>query len=161
MTQKHFLEELYADTFTFNDLAGNTNKLSLTDIKNQIKLIVEETTELKDAADVNDPVEVLDAVVDLYFVLNGLTSKLISLGFDVPKACKQTSDNNLSKFPVSEQVAINSIPFYKEKGVDPRYEFNESHQRYIIKDHNNKVKKPLGYVENDLSNCVPEGFDKF
>lgn len=162
MTTKYWLEEAYNDNFVFNDLAGNTSKLTLKDIDNQTKLILEEANELKDAVAANDPVEVLDAVIDLYVVLDGLTSKLVSLGFDVSTALKQTIQNNLSKFPSDEYIAIESQSAYDlHDNIKVDINYNDSHQRWVIKDQNGKVRKPVGFVGNDLSNCLPTGFDKF
>lgn len=161
MNQKYWLEASYNDVFVFNDLAGNTNKLSLTDIKNQTRLILEEAQEIMDGVNNNDPVEVLDGVSDLYVVLNGLTSKLVSLGFDVSTALKQTNENNLSKFPSSEVIAKDTVAMYKAQNVETTYSINHSHGRYVIKDANGKVRKPIGFVSNDLSNCLPEGVDRF
>lgn len=161
LPNKYWLEEAYNDNFVFNDLAGNTNKLSLKDIDNQTKLIEEETKELREAVNSNDPVEVLDAVVDLYVVLDGLTSKLVALGFDVSTALKQTIENNLSKFPTTENTVKATVDAYAADDIQTTVSFNESHQRFAIKDQNGKIRKPVGFVSNDLSNCVPENFVKF
>jgi hypothetical protein len=159
---KYMLDDLYNDTFIFNDLAGNTSKLSLNDVKNQLLLIQEEVAEIAHAVDTNNPIELLDGVVDTYYVLNGLTSKLIALGFDVSTALKQTAENNLSKFPSDEYIAIESQSAYDlHDNIKVDINYNDSHQRWVIKDQNGKVRKPVGFVGNDLSNCLPSGFDKF
>lgn len=159
---KYWLEQAYNDTFKFNDLAGNTNRLSLADIRSQAKLILEEIMELIDkGVDNNDPVELLDGVVDGYVTLDGMTSKLISLGFDVSKGLKQTTENNMSKFPTSEETAIATVEYYRTQGIKTTATFNASHGRWVIRDENGKIRKPVGFVSNDLSNCVPDVFRKF
>lgn len=158
MNQKYWLEESYKDVFNFNDLAENTDKLRLENIKNQVRLILEEAHEIMDGVNNNDPVEILDGVADLYVVLNGLTSKLVALGFNVSGALQQTNENNLSKFPASEVIAKDTVEMYRAQNIETTYAFNEVHGRYVIKDTNGKVRKPVGFVSNDLSNCLPEGF---
>lgn len=159
--ETYWIDNLYNDTFTFNDLAGNTTRLSLRDIKSQTKLIIEETNELNDAVEANDPVKVLDGVTDILVVVSGLASKLLALGFDVSTAFEQTAKNNLSKFPRSEKTAISTVDAFKQQGIETTAEYNASHDRWVIRDENGKVRKPIGFVSNDLSNCIPEGFTKF
>lgn len=161
MQEKYWLEASYNDTFVFNDLAGNTLKLAHKDIENQTRLILEEAKELDDAVVANDPVEVLDAVVDLYVVLGGLTAKLVALGFDVSGALKETALNNLSKFPVHENTAVATVNAYEADGVQTQATHNASHGRWVIKDANGKVRKPVGFVSNNLSDFVPEDFEAF
>lgn len=159
MTNKYNLADLYEDTYVFNDLAGNTQKVSFADMKNQHKLILEEIGEITEAFDENDPVELLDGVVDSFVVLSGLASKLESLGFDVSKALAQTAENNLSKFPQSEKVAMDTVDMYDAKGIKTMATFNQLYNAWVITDENGKVRKPTTFVDNDLSNCVPAGFE--
>ncbi len=161
MTNKYWMDDSYRDNAMFNEIAGNHVKLSLKDLFNQEKLIAEEAKELKEALDENNPVEVLDAIIDLYVVLDGFATKLEAVGFDISTGLKQTIENNMSKFPDSKEVADKTVEYYSQQGITTFTEYNEKYDRWIIKDTNGKIRKPYGFVSNDLSNCVPEGFTKF
>lgn len=155
----YWLDDLYLDTAVFNDIAGNTDKLTLQDFKNQAALITEEARELVEALDANDPVEVLDAAVDIAVVLSGLISKLVSLGFDVSEAMEATAENNLSKFPstIMSHLIDDTRVKYELKGVTTDLTVKDG--RYIFKNIlTGKVLKPSNYVDNDLSKFVPVGF---
>lgn len=159
----YWLDDLYMDTALFNDIAGNTTKVTLRDLKNQAALIVEETNEMVQAIDDNNPVEVLDAAVDIAVVLSGLISKLASLGFNVSEAMEATAVNNLSKFPASI-VGLSLVEAtaakYADKGVAVETEVKDG--RMIFKNAlTGKVLKPSNYVDNNLSKYVPEGFVGF
>lgn len=161
MTNKYWMNDSYRDNAMFNEIAGNHVKVSLKDLLTQEKLIAEEAKELKDAIDENNPVEVLDAVVDLYVVLDGMATKLEALGFDLSTALKQTIENNMSKFPSEQKIVEDTIDAFDKQGIKTTGELNTKFNRWVIKDQNGKVRKPVGFVSNDLSNCVPEGFTKF
>lgn len=151
----------YTENAMFNEIAGNDVRLSLNDLFNQERLIAEEAKELKDALIDNDPVEVLDAIIDLRVVIDGFATKLEAVGFDISTGLKQTIENNMSKFPDSKEVADKTVEYYSQQGITTFTEYNEKYDRWIIKDTNGKIRKPYGFVSNDLSNCVPEGFTKF
>ncbi len=161
MENVYWMNESYRDNAMFNEVAGNDKKLSMTALLNQEKLIAEEAKELKDALTENNPVKVLDGVVDLYVVLDGFATKLEALGFDISTALKQTIENNMSKFPSSKEVAEQTVDHYAKQGVTTTMEYNEKYGRWVIKDTNGKIRKPVGFVSNDLSNCLPEGFSEF
>ena len=152
--------DLYDETFAFNEIAGNSGKLDKDALNAQLKLIKEEVKELDDAINIdNNPVEMLDAVIDTYVVLNGFASKLAALGFDLHKAAEITAKNNLSKFPELESDAKITVERLKETGVDAQYEFNPHYEVYRIVDSNGKIRKPVvGYEKNDLTACVPKDY---
>lgn len=155
------MNESYRDNAMFNEIAGNDVRLSLNDLFNQERLIAEEAKELKDALIDNDPVEVLDAIVDLYVVIDGFATKLEALGFDISTALKQTIENNMSKFPADQQIVEDTIDAFDKQGIKTTGEFNTKFNRWVIKDQHGKIRKPIGFVPNDLSNCVPEGLTEF
>lgn len=156
--QKYFLDECYEDVYLFNDIAGNTSRTSLQDLKNQFALIKEETEELQVALDEQDKVEILDAVCDLYVVLNGFTSKLIALGYDVSGALKETCQNNLSKFPeFSDDVLKETIDKYQKKDIYLDVAVREDNRVVFRNAATGKIVKPSNYVSNDLSKFIPKG----
>ena len=68
----------------------------------------------------------------------------------------RVASNNLTKMPFDLETAIATVEYYKQQGIECKYEYNETYDRYVIRDQNNKVRKPLGYVSVDLSDCVPK-----
>lgn len=154
------LENFVDDCYRFNQVAGKHNKVSLQDIRKQCELIKEEAQETMDAASLNNPTEVLDGVVDVLVTAFGLLQKLQEAGFDVSTALEDTAINNMTKYPLQETTARMTVDYYARKGEDVQVSFDEVSELYVIKNKNGKVMKPVGFVPNDLSGCVPEEFKK-
>ena len=152
------LEELYDSVVTFNQLANTSSKKK--DIINQLKLIKEEVNELEEAITNNDAVKTLDGVIDILYVTLGELYKLESLGIDVEGAIQQVCDDNATKFPSSEQEAKDTVLYYENQGVKALYNFNKVYGRYVIKDSNQKVRKPINFIPTDLSDYVPDKLKK-
>lgn len=167
----YWLDDAYADVFQFNDIAGNTGKVSVNDLYNQFKLIREEYIELRDeiqtvvstvyegigvpiAADCINKENLLGETIDMFVVLAGFMSKLQSLGFDVSKALQKTNESNLSKFPsIDHQVITDTYQKYTDKGVDVEVQYKDD--KMIFKNKTTgKVLKPSSFVAKDLSDCV-------
>ena len=142
-------------TKQFNLLAGNETKLTAEDMRNQFKYIFEEVKEIEEALDKDDAVKLVDGVIDSFVTLFGLASKLETLWVDMTRAARETCANNLSKFPVSEEVAYATANKLAREGDVCSVVYNPEFSRYAILDQNNKVRKPIGFVSNDLSGCVP------
>jgi NTP pyrophosphatase (non-canonical NTP hydrolase) len=151
------MQDYMEDIYNFNELSGQADKLDKVNIENQIKLIEEEVKELRDAFTENDAVEVVDAVADILFVVIGLQQKLELLGCDMSLAYSIVAANNESKFPDNPQEAELTLDHYKEKGIECKVEFNNKYGRFIIKDENNKVRKPIYFKPCNLTDTVPAG----
>jgi hypothetical protein len=150
------ISDFQMDCYAFNQIANKHNLTTLKDITQQYKLILEEVTELKDKGiDSNDPLEVLDAVLDTMVTALGLLQKLEYLGVDVNKAMRDTAENNLTKYPSKELTAIQTAQKYEEDGIPVQVEFNSDYELFVIKNWNDKVMKPIDFESNDLSNCIP------
>lgn len=162
---QYSFQDFASDCYLFNELAGKDTKCSFTDMYQQSMLVHEEVLEIIDGIRHNNPEEVLDGAIDVLVVTLGLLQKLEELGVDVSKAMQKTAMNNFSKFPSDFVIAQESVVALKEKGVECRAEYNADYELYVIKDSNDKVRKPLDFVSNDLLDCIPEvlvkeGFDK-
>lgn len=165
MNLTYSFEDFASDCYLFNELAGKDKQCSYKDIYQQSLLINEEVNEILCGVTDNNSEEVLDGVIDVLVVTLGLMQKLEQLGVDVSKAMQKTALNNFSKFPTDFVIAQESVVALKEKGVECRAEYNEDYELYVIKDSNDKVRKPLDFVSNDLLDCIPSelqelGFDK-
>ena len=152
------LEGLYWATNAFNMIAGNDNKISDQDFEDQFKVVVEEMKEFQDGHANKDLVETVDGIVDNFVVLFGYMQKMQNrYGIDFAKAMDLIAENNLSKYPTEEQVAIDTVQMYKDQGLETYYTFHPESLRYVIRDSKtNKIKKPGGFKSVELSVCFPK-----
>ena len=146
----------------FNNISGQADKVTITDLVNQYKLINEEVQETCEALFCNDPVGVLDGAIDTLYVTIGLLQKLESLGMDTKGAMHQVASDNLKKFPTKLKEAEDSLAMYTRQHIPVTITKNLAHEVYIIKDANDKIRKPEGFVSTNLLQYVPislrEGF---
>lgn len=152
------LKELYFDTNTFNMIAGNDQKITDQDFEDQFKVVVEEMKEFQEGHTNRDLVETIDGIVDNFVVLFGYMQKMQNrYGIDFAKAMDLIAENNLSKYPTEEQVAIDTVQMYKDQGLETYYTFYPESLCYVIRDSKtNKIKKPIGFKPVDLSDCFPK-----
>jgi hypothetical protein len=157
MITDYNISDFQLDCYAFNEIAGKHDLTALKDIDFQYKLILEETKEIKEKGiDKNNAKEVLDGVVDVLVTALGLLQKLEQLGVDGNKAMRDTAYNNLTKFPAKELTAIQTAQMYEEDGIVVNVEYNSYYDLFVIKNHNDKVMKPIDFESNDLSNCIPK-----
>jgi uncharacterized protein YkuJ len=148
-------DDFKIDVYAFNEIAGKDKAASHLDLCKQFKLVVEELKELSDGLNENNPVEVLDGVVDVLITSLGLLQKLEALGFNAQKALFDTAENNLSKYPTDEAVAIETAKTFESEGIAVNVTYNTAYDMFVIKDLQDKVRKPFNFKSNDLSSCVP------
>lgn len=149
MRQYNILD-LYDDVKQFNEIAGKAKGCTLQELVNQQALIEEEVKEISDGLSQLNPEEVLDGAVDTLYVLFGFIQKLEEAGFDVASAMQITAQNNLTKFPVSGDVASQT----KELNPGSKIVANTEYNRFSVLNEHNKVIKPVGYVKNNLKSCL-------
>lgn len=147
------LNQLYENVKIFNNLAGDN--LTKQGFINQQKVLLEEVKEIDEGISNNDIVEILDGVVDTLYVALGQLYKLEQLGCDIEGAIKRVGEDNLTKFTSSEEIAAASVSFYNSKNVNVHWTRNDDYSRYVLKDENNKVKKPINFIPTDLSEFCP------
>jgi hypothetical protein len=143
------------DADMFNDISGSSTACTKKDIGNQITLMQEEVQETYDAYVKGNMVETLDGCIDTLYVTLGLLQKLNNLGIDTEGAMQQVAYDNIQKFPICEIVAEETVKMYSEKGIEVISKYDVLHDAYVIKDMNDKVKKPLGFMPTDLTQYVP------
>lgn len=154
------ISEFYEQCYQFNQVAGKLDNVKIQDIYNQLLLIKEELDEAFHAYQTEDAEGILDAHCDLSVVVAGLGFILKELGFKVEDALLETSKNNLTKFIAgedSEKVSA-TIAMLAEQGVEARMFYNKENDLIVIKDNNNKIRKPVGFVSNSLIKFVPKEF---
>lgn len=115
-------------------------------------LVIEEVNELLKALFENDITEVLDAIEDIKYVLNGLIIHLnlqdkISKGFDI------VHHSNMSKSCETEAEAILSVDNYDILGVKTYYKYHNG--KYLIyRSEDNKALKSINFHKPDFSKLL-------
>ena len=139
----------------FNTVAGNSSKYNTEALSNQQRLVSEEAHyEALEAFKEDNAVKLLDACIDGLYVLLGQLQKLQAAGFDVHGAMQQVAEDNLSKFPTEQQVAVDSCKKYEKEGIKASYKY--SCGRYVVYNtETGKVLKPVTFKSTDLSEYCP------
>lgn len=150
--------EAYNSVKVFNHIANNIGKDVQLPLKqrllNQIEIIQSELNEFKDGVELNDPLETLDGVGDLFVTAVGA----LQMVDEVSKAREsllEICDNNLTKFiqvsdPNANEIIKSSIEQYAAEGVEITAELNRVFGVYVLKDQNGKIRKPSNYKAVDL-----------
>ena len=150
----------------FNTVCGNppktvdnTKEEIWKQLSNQSNILKEEMNELLDACDAEDIVEVLDAVVDMYFVLDYFPTIFKSLGIDFAGASYAVDENNATKFSRSLELITKSAKAHNDNG-NPCYtegvKYGGDYYYVVKRVSDNKVQKPVDFVPVDLKPCIPE-----
>jgi predicted HAD superfamily Cof-like phosphohydrolase len=119
----------------------------------RISLIQEELTELSDAIENKDIVEIADAFCDLQYVLTGAVLEF-GLGEKFEELFNEVHRSNMTKLCESEKEAIDTINYYKQKdGTESSYKnINNKWLVYRIKD--DKVLKSINYSPVNLNKIL-------
>lgn len=153
-------QDFAEDCFSFNEIADKDTVRTKQDIRNQLNLIKEELNETIAALENNDYVEVVDGFCDVMVTTLGLGQQLSNLKVDIYGAMQSTAVNNHSKFIYldddSDYTIKKSLEKYNSQDLKITIEFNIDYNSYILKDSNNKIRKPYGFISNNLSKFVPE-----
>lgn len=148
------IRDFEEDQDKFNLISGAAYRYNKVDLNNQLLLIKEEVDEIAKGIREDNEVEILDGAVDTLFVVLGFIQKLKMAGFLTYEAMQRVAKNNLTKFPKDTKTVLKSIEHYREQGINCTAEYNEEFDCYVIRDQNDKVRKPLGYTSVDISDCV-------
>lgn len=142
----------------FNRAANKDGMPNKQQLLEQLDLIKSELEETYAAVEARDLVGIVDGYADIAVTWAGFGQQLEALGFNTKKALMDTAHNNLTKFIDVSAVDIvyESINMYKNKGVHVKSDFNDSYGCYSLKNIKHKVMKPVGFVPNNLSDCLPE-----
>jgi hypothetical protein len=147
--QKH-----YESVYKFNDIAGNLSYVDVASIEAQIKIIKEEVGELDYACGSENATELLDGACDAFVTVVGLLQKMEKAGFKVDEALTIVNENNLNKFP--KTISNAELDAYTWNLWSVKY--NKHHDCFVLKDDNDKIRKPAGFVSVDLMDCLPSDF---
>lgn len=118
----------------------------------RVSLLQEELSELKEAIDAHDLVEVADALCDLQYVLSGAVLEF-GLGEKFGKLFSEVQRSNMSKACENEEQAIQTMQHYQAKGVESYYE--KSGDKYNVhRTSDDKVLKSIFYSPADLKTII-------
>ena len=120
-------------------------------VNQMFSLIKEEVTELKDAIDTNDVVEIRDALADILYVTYGMGYRL---GIEMDKDFDVVHSSNMSKFCKSEEEAKQTVEAYQKKYENgnspydsPYYEKIPELDIWVIRNRSTgKVLKNINYT---------------
>ena len=147
------------ECYLFNQIAGKDKDCTWSNLWEQFNLIDEEVGEIHEGLVSSNINEVVDGVIDTLVTTFGMVQKLQNLGIDMTNAMKLIAENNLEKFPGVAETAEETVAYYKNKGADVYSMYLPEFKRYVIKDRNQKVRKPVGFESVNLDECFKD-FDQ-
>ncbi len=127
----------------------------------RVNLIKEETQELEDAIAEGDLVGIMDAFVDLQYVLSGAVHEF-GMGNLFNELFAEVQRSNMTKFCNTIEEARMSVEAYKTKGVDTYFGLAENRfdgkDRFVIyRQGDDKVLKGVHYEEPNIKGI----YDKY
>lgn len=151
------ITDLTFDSCMFNNIAGTSDDYSKQALENQLKLILSEVQELVDAFNGEAPINVAAEAVDVAVTTIGLLQKLNNAGIDIQEVTKRIGVKNLEKFPLDITEVNRTVSDYESKGVKTTVSSTNTDgiTRYVIRDTNGKVRKPIGFTSVNLNGLTP------
>jgi len=135
----------------FNITSGLTPRSDFSDkelVRLKLGLIKEEVSEIEEAIEQNNKVEVLDGILDLLYVTFGL-AVTYQLDDAVEEGFERVHASNMSKFCSTKLEAMSTIAAYKEKGIETHTKQVGS-KWVIFRTEDGKVLKSIAYTPVDL-----------
>ena len=121
--------------------------------KLRVALIAEELKELEVAILEKDIVEVADALCDIQYVLAGAILEF-GLGEKFKALFEEVQRSNMSKACNSEDEALRTIQFYKDKDGTECYHRKEGDKWLVYRTSDNKTIKSVGYSPASLEKFI-------
>jgi predicted HAD superfamily Cof-like phosphohydrolase len=117
--------------------------------KLRVALIAEELKELEVAILNKDIVEVADALCDIQYVLSGAILEF-GLGDKFKALFEEVQRSNMSKACRTEEEAIKTVEFYKQKDGTECYYKQEDGKWLVYRKQDNKTIKSINYSPANL-----------
>lgn len=117
--------------------------------KLRVALLAEELKELEVAILNKDIVEVADALCDIQYVLSGAILEF-GLGEKFKALFEEVQRSNMSKACVSENEAIKTVKFYKDKDGTECFYKEEDGKWLVYRKQDNKTIKSVNYSPAEL-----------
>lgn len=130
-------------------------------LKNQVSYLIEEVMEIDKAIDEEDPLEILDGMADVQFVLDGL---VYLSQMKQKEAIKRVCNNNDLKFTTSRKEVLDwATDIHDNKGTHCFIEATklDGVEYYCVKRHKDgKIMKPTNFPKVDLKPLVKEFYQE-
>ena len=122
-------------------------------LKDQAERLVEEAQEVLDGVNNRDIQEVLDGVVDVWYVREWMDDMLVALGIDVEGAKHEVCMNNLNKITEDLSLAKQTLKDYGNCSI---YIHNDKSTTYytVLRDGDRKVMKLKNHVAPKLTKYI-------
>jgi len=121
----------------------------------RVALLSEELDELKDALDKKDMVQVADALCDIQYVLSGAVLEF-GLGTRFRALFDEVQRSNMSKACLSEEDAIKTVEYYKNKDNTECY-YKKIESYYLVyRKSDNKTMKSVNYSPADIEGILKQ-----
>jgi hypothetical protein len=120
-------------------------------IESKMALIREEMRELEEAVKNKDLVETVDALTDILYVVLGMG---YGLNVNLDEAFKIVHESNMSKMCLTEEVAIQTVAWYKQnepRYTTPTYRVNSAGNYVVYDEATRKILKSIYYKPADLN----------
>ena len=144
--RENAITKAYADVQKFNEICENLPDVDAESINLQISLCFEEMSEVIEAFEEGDIVNLAKEVADLQVTVFGLIQKMSAIGIDMNGVINEVCANNLEKFiPQGKPLQYNE---------DYTASCNQKHKMWILKNAAGKVMKPSTYQKAEVSRFV-------
>jgi predicted HAD superfamily Cof-like phosphohydrolase len=121
--------------------------------KLRVSLIAEELKELEEAIHEKDIIAVADAFCDIQYVLAGAILEF-GMGDKFNALFQEVQRSNMSKACNSEDEAIRTVNYYKEKDGTECYYLKAEDKWLVYRKADNKTIKSVGYSPADLEHIL-------
>jgi predicted HAD superfamily Cof-like phosphohydrolase len=121
----------------------------------RVSLIAEELDELREAISDKNMVEIADALCDIQYVLSGAILEF-GLAHKFKALFEEVQRSNMSKACTSEEEAIATVNYCKEKKREECYYKQEGDLYLVYRKEDNKTIKSINYSPADLKGILNE-----
>ena len=121
--------------------------------KLRVDLLAEELKEFEEAIRAKDMVGIADALCDIQYVLSGAILEF-GLGEKFRALFEEVQRSNMSKACTSEEEAINTVQYYKDKDGTACYYRRENNRWLVYRTSDNKTIKSINYSPADLGRIL-------
>lgn len=155
-TTTYDIKSNFEDVCDFNTQFGvkKLNIPSLDDepfIESKMALIREEMSELEEAVKNKDLIETVDALTDILYVVLGMG---YGINVNLDQAFKIVHESNMSKICLTEEIAIQTVEWYKEnepRYTTPTYRVNSAGNYVVYDEKTRKILKSIYYKPAELN----------
>jgi predicted HAD superfamily Cof-like phosphohydrolase len=119
----------------------------------RVDLLAEELKEFEESIAAKDMVGIADALCDLQYVLSGAILEF-GLGNKFKALFEEVQRSNMSKACTSEEEAVRTVQYYKDKDGTECYYRKESNRWLVYRTSDNKTIKSINYSPADLERIL-------